>query len=145
MYHHGDAGYPTVQWGLISATHQVVEVPTGIAVTVLDESGAPYPLPADTPVTTRLGVANDPHTGDDSCVMRYDDARGYYSKDSPATVRYCFKPGEPAGTSLCTSAAGTGVNASDHAPQPRYGDAAANRGNCRAQVLVNDNVAAPRR
>ncbi|MGC9973216.1 MAG: hypothetical protein ABSE56_21785 [Bryobacteraceae bacterium] len=145
VYHHGDAGYPSVEWELSSSTKTVIEVPSDIAVTVLDESGAPYPLPADTVAHVSLGVADDPHTGDDNCVMRYDDARGYYSQANPATVRYCFKPKEPAGTSLCTSTVGTGVNAPGRTPQPRYGNAAAGRGNCRGQILVNDNVPAPRR
>jgi hypothetical protein len=143
VYHHGDASYALVEWEYSSSTHEVIEVPSDIAVTVLDESGAPYPLPADKVLDVTLGVANDPHTGDDNCVMRYD-SRGYYSKANPATVRYCVKP-EPAGQTLCSSPAGTGFNASGHLPQPRYGDAASNRGNCRGQILVNDGVAAPRR
>ena len=41
-------------------------------------------------------------------------------------------------TKLCTSGAGTGVNDASHKPQPRYGDAAAGRGNCRDQIRVSD-------
>ncbi len=145
VYHHGDAGYPTVYWFKDSKTGIVTETPTSIPVTVLDESGNPYPLPYDTMVETVLGLPNDPHTGDDNCVMRYDDARGYYPVSRTPGVRYRFKPGELAGTALCTQAAGTGVNDAGRSPQPRYGDAASGRGNCRSQILVNDNVAAPKR
>ena len=48
-----------------------------------------------------LGVANDPHTGDDNCVMRYDDAHGYYSKAVPATVRYYPRKENAVGMGIC--------------------------------------------
>ena len=54
-----------------------------------------------------------------------------------------YTPGEPAGMSLCTSGAGTGINDSERTPQSRYGDAS--RGNCLRQILVNDKIPAPRR
>jgi hypothetical protein len=40
---------------------------------------------------------------------------------------------------LCDSEKGTGVNDEAHAPQSRYGKAAA--GNCKHQIVVNDKYA----
>jgi hypothetical protein len=142
VYHHGDAGYPTVSWQ---------RLPTGVVlengttpVTLRDEAGADASvrLPELTVVPVNLGVANDPHTGDDSCVMRYDDAHGYYPDAGPPAVRY-FTPTETAGTGLCAQSEGTGVNEPGRQPQPRYGNAV--RGNCVGQLLVNDAIAAPKR
>jgi hypothetical protein len=117
----------------------------GVLTTVLTEAGtsaAPL-LPVNTQVEAVLGAANDTHTGNDNCVMRYDDSSGYFSKANPAIIYYT--PGEAEGLSICTLAAGTGINAAGRSPQPRYGDAAAGRGDCAKQVLVNDAVPAPRR
>jgi hypothetical protein len=143
VYHHGDASYPTVTWVRVPFTNFVYENNTGF-VTVLDETGLSSAghLPELTPVHVRLGVANDPHTGDDNCVMRYDDAHGYYPKAGPASVRY-YPRRENAGMGVCIQSQGTGVNDPAHLPQPRYGDAV--RGNCTGQILVNDAVAAPAR
>jgi hypothetical protein len=148
VYHHGDVGSPftfiTRQADgrlLSSATNNG----GGGSITVLTEqntSAAPL-FPVGKPVRVIVGVANDTHSGDDNCVMRYDDASGHLKKGDPSTLYYT--PGESAGFSICTSGAGTGINGSDWMPQPRYGDAASGRGNCTGQILVNDAVAAPRR
>ncbi len=100
-------------------------------------------LSVGVPTRITIGVANDAHTGDDNCVMRYDDANAHFSKANPNAVYYT--PPEGAGFGLCASGAGTGINGADWQPQPRYGDAASGRGNCAGQVLVNDAVPAPRR
>jgi hypothetical protein len=148
VYHHGDAAYlhgyltrtPADQM-LFSGTNDG----GGGTVTVLTEQQTPanFMFSVGKPTYITIGVANDPHTGDDNCVMRYDDANAHRAKGIPNTVYYT--PGEHAGFGLCTSGAGTGINGPDWDPQPRYGDAASGRGNCRSQILVNDGVAAPRR
>lgn len=142
VYHHGDAPYslPTV---LRLPTDVVVAL--GRPITFLTEAGTPAAsmLPVNVPKDLSIGLANDPHTGDDNCVMRYDDSDGYYSKSDGNTIYYT--PGEPAGLGICTSAVGTGINDAGRLPQARYGDAAPGRGNCLGQLLVNDAVRAPRR
>jgi hypothetical protein len=140
VYHHGDgpSKYGVVRWDAAAGTALFY----GLPAKVLSESGEDFPLP-DTSVTYVLGVPGDTHGGDDSCVMRYDDARGYFSKADPKAIY--LVDSEPAGFALCSQGAGTGINASGRLPQSRYGDAAQGRGNCRAQILVNDNVAAPKR
>jgi len=148
VYHHGDAGSPTT-WITRQADGRLLSSATnnggGGSVQVLTEqnvSAAPL-FPIGTPVKIIVGVANDPHTGDDTCVMRYDDATGHLSRESNSILYYT--PGEYAGFSICTSSAGTGINGPNWQPQPRYGDAAPGRGNCTAQILVNDGVAPPPR
>jgi len=147
VYHHGDVGYPLVIWERQSSSGLVIENGS-TPVNILDESGGSNArlLPLDTEFKVCLGVAGgDPHTGDDNCIMRYDDARGYYPKGHPANHRIYFVPREPEGLTLCTTAVGSGVNDPARTPQPRYGDAVPGRGKCRGQVLVNDKVAAPTR
>jgi len=59
--------------------------------------------------------------------------------------RYWFRARDARGQSLCDTGVGTGVNAYDHSPRPRYGDAATGRGGCIHQVRVNDLGEAPTR
>ena len=69
-------------------------------------------------------------------MMRYPDGNAYESKAS-AGVRFIPDSGQWVKRStLCAGPAGTGINAGDHAPQPRYDDAT--KGNCRQQIVVND-------
>ena len=148
VFHHGDASYQYA-WLTRTPADQMLFGSTdnggGITATVLTEQQTPanFMFSVGKPTKITIGVANDPHTGDDNCVMRYDDADAHYVNGNPNGVYYT--PGEHAGFGLCTSGAGTGINASDWEPQPRYGDAASGRGNCTGQILVNDAVPAPRR
>jgi hypothetical protein len=146
VYHHGDLNYPIVSWKRNDATGQVLEN-GATPVVILDEADADasWLLPVVTSQKVSLGLDNDQHSGDDNCVMRYDDASGYYKRGGPANVRYYILGGEQAGFGLCSQSEGTGVNDAGRYPQSRYGDAASSRGNCRGQILVNDNVPAPRR
>jgi hypothetical protein len=148
VYHHGDASYSST-WITRQPDGRMLSSATnnggGGSVAVLTEqntSAASF-FPVGVPTKVVVGVPNDPHTGDDTCVMRYDDAVAHISHSNP-TVLY-YHPGEYAGFSICTSPAGTGINAPDWQPEPRYGDAAPGRGNCIKQILVNDGVAAPGR
>jgi hypothetical protein len=83
-----------------------------------------------------LGGFSGQHSGQENCIMRYPDGNAYESRNSP-DVRFIPDSGQWVKRStLCTSPVGTGINAGDHAPQPRYGDAT--KGNCLEQIVVND-------
>lgn len=80
------------------------------------------------------------HSGVEDCVMRYDNANTIYGTDGNY---YLIKNrlgtyAELTGTTLCNTSEGTGVNAFGFLPRPRYGAADAGRGNCKAQVVIND-------
>ncbi len=141
VYHHGDA--PSLSGTLRRDSATNTTLFQGVPANVLDENGSPFPLPLDTLVSYVIGAANDPHTGDDNCVMRYDNARAYFSKTDGNTIYVVDS--EPAGLGICAQSQGTGINDASRLPQARYGDSAAGRGNCRGQILVNDGVSAPRR
>ncbi len=86
-----------------------------------------------------LGSPHGQHSGVEDCLMRYENATAvqvYRQKDA----RYrLFGQGEKYGFTFCSSSKGTGVNApGDSFDHPRYGDAAPKRGNCIAQLCVND-------
>jgi hypothetical protein len=90
-----------------------------------------------TPTSVWLGKDQGQHSGNEDCVMRYDCSTAY-TKD--ASGRYCLLMdfGEPVGQGLCTSPTGTGVNAAGRVPASRYGDAAADKGDCVDKFCVND-------
>lgn len=145
LYHHGDAGDHDVTWRRLPGTTTVLENSGGgeQAISVLREDGTLINgIFPETPLSVRLGVKEGPHCGDDHCVMRYDDSRGY-AADSDPSLRY--RVTEATGFQLCSGTAGTGVNDPGHTPQSRYGPAASGRGACSSQILVNDAVAAPER
>lgn len=150
VWHHG-RGDRTVWWcaatvGGITSIYEYASAADagtrakGVRVVVMDEK-ANRPYDADdpywaTPRKVALGVRQGQHSGCEDCVMRYDCAKGYVVGD----LRYCtlFYGAEPVGQGYCVSPAGTGVNAPDHRPQCRYGDAAPGRGDCTSQLCVND-------
>jgi hypothetical protein len=77
-------------------------------------------------------------SGDASCIMRYADRQAWLSSAN-ASLRYIPDPAEQVPrTQLCTGPLGTGVNAANHKPEPRYGRAQAGRGNCQGLLVVND-------
>lgn len=87
-----------------------------------------------------VGREHGEHSGDQDCVMRYYFARFYEAKSSKNTL-YIVTPGtERIGMQICHSGAGTGINASSHQPQSRYGDAAAGEGDCFSQICPNDAI-----
>jgi hypothetical protein len=69
-------------------------------------------------------------SGNMNCVMRYDNV---------GTVLKGYKPEAP-GTTLCTSNAGTGYNANNQ----QYGNAAANRGDCKHQIRISAKAGRPK-
>lgn len=145
VYHHGQLNYPHVTWQRFAALDVVSEDNSFMVDVRKEPSGdGSTQLPDLTVVKVTLGKYHDQHSGDDNCVMRYDDAEGYQPQAGPANARY-YIGSEDAGFGLCTQSAGTGVNDASHQPQSRYGDAASGRGNCAGQILVNDGVTPPTR
>ena len=72
--------------------------------------------------------------------MRYYFAKFYEATGRKDTI-YLATPGtERIGIDICHSGAGTGINASSHEPQSRYGDAAAGEGDCFSQICPNDAI-----
>jgi hypothetical protein len=137
VWHHGDTDQ-TVSWTpvitLINGKWTTIAKENGQPITEKFESGS-LQDPVITGAGIWIGVPQGQHSGDEDCMMRYDNAEAYRSQKDP-NVRYVVQ--EVPGFTLCTSAAGTGVNVLGRAPQPRYGDAASGRGNCKAQICVND-------
>jgi hypothetical protein len=82
-----------------------------------------------------LGTKSGQHSGVEDCLMRYDVASAYES-DIPGLRYYLKDEKEMPGIYLCDSTEPTGVNALDRKPESRYG--APSKGNCAAQVCVND-------
>jgi hypothetical protein len=81
-----------------------------------------------------------PYAGQENCVMRYPDANAYIAPGKPIDCRYLPGPASwVKRDALCASPAGTGINAPDHEPWPRYGDAT--EGNCKKQIVVSDKYA----
>ena len=82
-----------------------------------------------------VGSKQGQHSGDTACVMRYSAAHVYMNRASKYVL---FREDEEVGLSICDDGQGTGVNEPGREPEPRYGDAAAGRGNCEKQICVND-------
>ena len=81
-----------------------------------------------------------PYAGQANCVMRYPDADAYIAPGKPESYRYLPGTGDwVKRNALCSSPAGTGINAPEHKPWPRYGNAT--EGNCKKQIVVSDKYA----
>jgi hypothetical protein len=169
VYHHGERDR-RMRWFYRPGEGQIYEEGFAagaghpVPITVKRENGrviAPsvfFP-PGETEQTIWLGMKHGQHSGAEQCVMRYDTALAYPSSRDPI-VRYLTE-GEPVGTQICRSPAGTGVNASGRSPESRYETAATapnggfnadgthqvinDRGNCVGQIRVNDKDREPRR
>jgi hypothetical protein len=138
VYHHGESDY-TVRWSewLVSNQRELRENSfTAIQLrwepSLVCTNYGPYLRDE-----VLIGTDHGQHSGDANCYMRYGAAWAYVLKADPS-VRMLVT--ETKGLSICTSAAGTVVNADAHRPQSRYGsaDTANRRGNCKGQLCVND-------
>lgn len=87
-----------------------------------------------------LGAWQGQSSGDVGCVMRYYFSVLFQKRGDEKTYYKITPSSEPIGAYLCTSAEGTGINEAQRSPQSRYGPAAVGRGNCRAQICVNDAI-----
>lgn len=161
VFHHGEADEPA-KWVYIAnpAPHIVERSAAGdTPITLKREDGSvidPRRLfsdPANVPeLDVPIGVTHGQHSGHEGCLMRYDNAFAYIPNADP-NARYVVD--EAVRGTICTSPAGTGVNAPGRAPQSRYGpaataanggpDVALDRGNCRHQIRVNDKGQEPER
>lgn len=100
-------------------------------------------IQAGNTMVVHLAKDHGPHSGNGNCVMRYDCAETYVLRRQKNIRIWNFT--EPVGGAFCKDATGTEVNRSGRPPQDRYGAAASGRGNCAAQILVNDAAKAPNR
>ena len=98
-------------------------------------------VPIFTDLAFYVGKPQGQHSGNDQCIMRYFFANAYQSTANSSNYYLSAAGTESVGSSLCPSPSGTGVNASSHKPQSRYGNAAPNRGACQNWVCVNDKYA----
>jgi hypothetical protein len=106
----------------------------GSPIRIFDEDGSQRMI--KNPLRVWLGEKHGQHSGNEDCVMRYQCAKGY---PGVFDVRYLLRiEGEIVGQKLCIDREGTGVNAPDRKPQPRYGNADADRGACIDKICVND-------
>ena len=88
-----------------------------------------------------IGVECGEHSGDQDCVMRYYFAKFYEGKTSVEKTLYSVAAGtERIGLEICRSGKGTGINAPGRKPQSRYGDTAADDGDCFSQICPNDAI-----
>jgi hypothetical protein len=140
VYHHGEGRHSLTLQRLPDDTVLAGGAPANV-ITEEGVSAAPL-LPVNVPFQITIGIDGDTHSGDDNCVMRYDDSSGYFSATDARTVYFVGR--EDSGDGICAARAGTGING-PRTPQPRYGDGAPGRGNCQGQIMVNDTVAAPAR
>jgi hypothetical protein len=89
--------------------------------------------------TYYLGSKQGQSSGNDQCVMRYYFADIYQKTASATDYFWINSDPEPAGLELCDSAKGTGING-PRKPEPRFGGAAAGRGDCIHKFAVNDAI-----
>lgn len=90
-----------------------------------------------------LGQEHGVHSGDQECVMRYYFAKFYEARNTKEKTLYLVTPGtERIGMEICHSGTGTGNNAPHppSLPQSRYGNAAADAGDCFSQICPNDAI-----
>lgn len=147
VWHHGE-GDMEVFWRLatVRGRTEIFEYTSkedadsgekGAPIKVLLEDGSPFPatrLVWGVSHPIELGMPAGEHSGCVDCVMRYIVADGYAAGGG---TRY-YVLSEPRGEGICSSHIGTGVNAQDHKPRSRYGDAAEGRGDCVERFCVND-------
>lgn len=84
-------------------------------------------------LTLAVGSQNGTNSGNDDCWMRYLTADAYWNAD----VLYWFPNGQVRKKFMCNSKTGTGNNAADRKPHPRFGDSII--GDCVHQICVSDH------
>lgn len=86
-----------------------------------------------------IAVQQGENSGVEDCLMRYVWAHYFARTENGTTVYYSYGDPEKFSSSFCTESLGTGVNARNHKPFPKAGDAQAGRGICFNKLCVNDN------
>jgi hypothetical protein len=144
VWHHGDGDPKVVVWRVEARPGGGTQVSEGGSVIQLrNEAGQALRFPtAGSELETWLAAPRAQHSGVEACFMRYAVADAYRTNAEPG-VRYWVQGTERRGDVLCESREGSGVNARDRAPRPRYGDANDCAGECRHQLRVSDVGDAP--
>ncbi len=152
VWHHGDKDYIRAYWELSPDGSKILETSGAgreVEVDAFTESGTPIDPRALMAVygaanggTINVGLKNGQHSGQEDCIMRYDIANAYIQDKFRDDARI-MTTGEKVGWKLCTlTTGGDDVNLSSRGPLPfngpRYYDADKKRGNCKAQICVND-------
>jgi hypothetical protein len=138
QYRLSEQGYTDSNFGKTSGAATLIRAFFEADGTEVTYGGAPPGIfnPGLSAFKVLIGGFGGQHSGQDNCIMRYPDGNAYESR-SASGVRFIPDSSQWVKRSvLCTGPAGTGINAGDHAPQPRYGDAT--KGNCKGQIVVND-------
>lgn len=136
--HHGESDLEKVLWSWADGKVQEERRSLKHPIQVLENGKLVDHVDLDLPNERYwVGSPHGQHSGAEDCPMRYDIA-DTVAATQPDT-RYRLPLGmEKAGFVFCSSARGTGVNAPDHKPEPRYGDADKGLGNCIRQFSIND-------
>jgi hypothetical protein len=138
VLHHGDGDREKAQWERQQQADGSYFLTEDLGlITLRHENGSLVELstyPERSPVY--VAAWGGEHSGDESCFMRYATAAAYAHPSNPGDRFLSFY--ETQGSSMCLSREGTGVNAATRQPRPRYGPAT--RGDCVAQVCVNEDV-----
>lgn len=145
IYHHGEQEIKGVDWVAARVDEALVWQENGATIAALhDPSGLPF-LPrseGEAIYSMTMGVKGGLGSGSEDCFMRYENHAHIWSGGGPVRYYITADKDELAGTSLCESKTGTGVNAAKPGtPWPRFGDATA--GSCAGQICVNDAMSHP--
>ena len=146
--HHGEVDPKVLQWSTTDGNVITETAGTGAQeIIVFTEqqdlmNAASLGIAVGAPRRFYVGKTNGQHSGDTKCFMRYGSSAAYMGAGG-GPVRYLAL--ETPDFGLTNTTTGTGVNASSHVPQPRYGDAAGGRGDCQTQLCVSDLVHADSR
>lgn len=150
VWHHGEP-YEDVKWNLISNGTNLVLREDGslgsIDIVLKNEGGADITptlagfanaFQLSFPMEVELGVLDGRHSGDVTCLMRYETAQAYRARPAGFPSTRYWVGFETSGSVLCASTNGTSFNAPGWRPHSRYGGCAPNRGRCMHQICVND-------
>jgi hypothetical protein len=145
IHHHGETDIGSVRWSFGDDKVQEEKrkantdqyLPGKHPISVVERGTTVDPLELALPnIRYWVGNPHGQHSGVEDCLMRYDVSDTVASQDS---IRYRLWDTPKSGLTFCSSARGTGVNAPDYKPEPRYGDADKGQGNCIGQFSINDS------
>jgi hypothetical protein len=149
--HHGDKDKTNVSWALVLNQDGSIARDADSYPKIVENGNQPIQVWLEAGIRTTplwlqgdnnsvrgglcIGVKQGEHSGDQTCLMRYNSAIAY---ETTSSTRYLVIPLEEMGDRFCISSTGTGVNDKDREPQPRYGDTLF--GKCMQRVCVKDAI-----